>query len=720
MNAFMTNSVFSYIIPFHNSRGTLRRSLESVLRNMNFIEIVLIDDCSCDGSVDTIKDILDKEHNVVYCRNDLRRGAGVSRNIGAHCAKGNILVYVDADVVIPSYTSAMLEGYFSNQMASPAPDAVVANREKEGLSRNPVSLYKNYWTSYNFSKLNGWTSFLNTSLLAIRKDVLLGVGGFLDIGSGEDSELGLRLFGAGHKIYFSRELAVFHDKTYTLFSLLKREFLSGRDSIKIKLRNRMFHELVKERKFFAVNSNFIYSLPLTLVLTFSFFLFIFSRQIIFLPILFLVLGGLVFLNAEFFSYAAPANIFRKGLYLFFLVLQLNILACAMAIGMIDLGWGRLFHAFCFTGRYARSFLRIFMKGIFPPERVTLFLTERCNLKCMHCFLEKEDGHLAPELDLNEYELIAHSMKGVNHLVLTGGEPFLRDDIVDIVRVLACYARPLTITILTNGYSTASVVEKVNRVLSFYQQPLWIKISMDGLRDTHDRIRRKDGAFERARATFVELKKLKRRHRNLSLGIITTYTHGNMDCIPLFYDDVVAVLGPDQYSLVLERSKGACELNEKIDVDAYARLLKKISYCSFSGAHGFLEKLRVAYKIRIADKVRDIYSKNEYPMDCWAGTVDAVINSGGDVLCCEQLKGKMGNLREVGYDLRKLWYSMQAKRVRQQVRGVCFCTNECNMPFNLVFSVKEIWGVVTILLGLYISTLRSREQGCVAARDEGQG
>jgi len=107
------------------------------------------------------------------------------------------------------------------------------------------------------------------------------------------------------------------------------------------------------------------------------------------------------------------------------------------------------------------------------------------------------------------------------------------------------------------------------------------------------------------------------------------------------------------------------------------------------------------------------------MDCWAGTLDAVITPAGDVLCCEQLKGRMGNLREAGYDFRKLWYSMQAGRVRRQVKGGCFCTNECYMPFNLVFSLNEIWGVLWIFLGLYIRSICPREMGFRRAGDSGR-
>ena len=697
----MLSGVFSYIVPFCNSRRTLRRTLQSIIENKDVQEIILVDDCSSDGGIDTIEDIVHGRDNIVCYRNDVRKGAGVSRNIGAHRAKGEVLVFVDADVVIPPYTSIMLESYFFKGKVCPSPDAVVADRNKEGLSRGLVSLYKNYWTSFNFSKLNGWTYFLNTSLLAIRKNVFIRVGGFLDIRSTEDSELGFRLFRAGYRTYFARELPVAHDKEYTLLTLFMREFISGRDSIKVRLRSRLFHDLVKERKFFAVNSNFIYSMPLAAALVLFIFIYIFSGQHVFLAVLFLLSGGIFLLNAEFLSYAAPAKIIRKAGYFVLLVAQLNVLAGAMAVGIADLAMEWCAGGVSVFGRHARTVIGLFLKGIFPPERVTVFLTERCNLACGHCFLEKGAASLRDELRLQEYESIARGMSGVNYLTLTGGEPFLREDIVDIVRILAQRMRPSTITILTNGYLTDTVVEKVTQMLALYKQPLLIKISMDGPCDVHDRMRGRDGAFQRAYATFLQLKGLKRHYQNLGLGIITTYTCQNKGDIESFYDDVVAVLAPDQYSLILERPRAACELNNTINIEDYVQLLKRVSRRSFSTARGFFCKLRIAYKIRMADKIREIYLRKEYTMDCWAGTLDAVITAEGDVLCCEQRQGHMGNLRAVDYSWEKLWRSIQSRTVRRQVKGGCFCTHECYLPFNLVFNVKEIWGILLILAGLQI-------------------
>lgn len=74
------------------------------------------------------------------------------------------------------------------------------------------------------------------------------------------------------------------------------------------------------------------------------------------------------------------------------------------------------------------------------------------------------------------------------------------------------------------------------------------------------------------------------------------------------------------------------------------------------------------------------------MPCYAGALSAVISEEGDVYACEMLDTKIGNLREAGYDLGKLWEQERARAMRSFIRDTkCFCTHECNMSINLLFN-----------------------------------
>jgi MoaA/NifB/PqqE/SkfB family radical SAM enzyme len=340
-----------------------------------------------------------------------------------------------------------------------------------------------------------------------------------------------------------------------------------------------------------------------------------------------------------------------------------------------------------------------MKSLLSPEQITFFVTDRCNLSCSHCFLSKEGKVKDEELTTNEIDNISKRIGRISYVTITGGEPFLREDIVEIVKILNKNLRPSLITILTNGYMTNTVTEKVNEILENSSgQNILVKVSLDGPAKIHDAMREKLGSFDCARTTFVKLRNLKKTYRNLSLGIITTYTNQNKDYLENFYEEEISGLAPDQYGLTLERSDQANELNEKIDIDDYIRVFKRINMKTLSSTKGFFRKFRLAYKMKMADILKEIYLTKRYPIKCFAGTLNAVISPNGAVFSCEQLKTKLGSLKEEDYDWNKIWHSAGARRVRDLIKKrICFCTNECYLPFNLSYDIKQFLGLFRIFI-----------------------
>jgi len=129
-------------------------------------------------------------------------------------------------------------------------------------------------------------------------------------------------------------------------------------------------------------------------------------------------------------------------------------------------------------------------------------TDRCNLRCEHCWINpkfyssgfKSIKKSDDELDVKEIEqIVKQSLKlGLKSIKLTGGEPFLRSDIYDIINLLKKYK--LIINIETNG----TLLTKMD--INFLKKAKidHISISLDGVtRTTHESIRGVDGSFERA-------------------------------------------------------------------------------------------------------------------------------------------------------------------------------------------------------------------------------
>ncbi|MCB1889346.1 MAG: heme d1 biosynthesis radical SAM protein NirJ [Rhodocyclaceae bacterium] len=121
------------------------------------------------------------------------------------------------------------------------------------------------------------------------------------------------------------------------------------------------------------------------------------------------------------------------------------------------------------------------------------LIRRCNLTCKHCYSISADKDFAGELSLAEVETVMDDLKafGVPVLILSGGEPLLREDIFAIgarAKAMGFY-----VGLSTNGtLIDAAMAERIAAVDFDY-----LGISLDGTRETHDRFRRLDGAFERS-------------------------------------------------------------------------------------------------------------------------------------------------------------------------------------------------------------------------------
>jgi radical SAM protein with 4Fe4S-binding SPASM domain len=83
-------------------------------------------------------------------------------------------------------------------------------------------------------------------------------------------------------------------------------------------------------------------------------------------------------------------------------------------------------------------------------------------------------------------------------------------------------------------------------------------------------------------------------------------------------------------------------------------------------------------------------EKKFQIPCYAGNLTGIIRSNGDVYPCEILDNKIGNLRENNYDLRKIWQSDAANKIRNKIREEkCFCTHECFITNNILFNPKML-------------------------------
>lgn len=210
----------SVIIPVHNGGENLRLCLRALSESSRLPdEVIVVDDVSTDGSAD-----LAQRCGARVVRLDgPPRGAALPRNRGAATASGDVLVFVDADVVVHADALGLVEQCLSghHQIA-----ALFGSYDADPPAHSLVSRYKNLLHHYVHQHGRREASTFWTGCGAIRSDVFASVGGFNESYRViEDIELGARLRRAGYRIWLCPDVQVTHLKRWTFGSLLRSDIL---------------------------------------------------------------------------------------------------------------------------------------------------------------------------------------------------------------------------------------------------------------------------------------------------------------------------------------------------------------------------------------------------------------------------------------------------------------------------------------------------------------
>jgi MoaA/NifB/PqqE/SkfB family radical SAM enzyme len=297
-----------------------------------------------------------------------------------------------------------------------------------------------------------------------------------------------------------------------------------------------------------------------------------------------------------------------------------------------------------------------------------------------------------ELSLDKIEKIFSSF---NHklltLVLTGGEVFLRKDIISIIEIAYRHTKMDFLAIPTNGIRYEDIYRSICGILDVYPGNLAINLSIDGVGELHDRIRGVKGNFENVSALYFLLEKLKEKHKRLSIGFNTVLNSMNQDSYAEIFEYVRKhFTRADQHNFEILRgdfrnkSISAPSLEFiKRETPNIQRLTGKYSYHK----SGIYQKFLHAAKLHYHNVVLDHLTKRR-SLPCYAGSLAGVIDHKGTVYPCE-LYREIGKLSDYEYDFRKLWFSAKADDLRKEIRKTkCTCTHSCFQFVNILFNPFE--------------------------------
>ncbi len=297
----------------------------------------------------------------------------------------------------------------------------------------------------------------------------------------------------------------------------------------------------------------------------------------------------------------------------------------------------------------------------------LIVTYRCNAKCYMCNTWQH-----PSKKENEFkpELVEKLPEGLDFINITGGEPFLRDDLEQIVEKALTKSKRLVIS--TNGYFT----DKITRLAEKFGNRIGIRVSIEGLPAANDELRGIKNGFDHGLRTLTNL---------VAMGIkdvgfgITVSDRNAKDMIELYR--LAETMGIEFATATVHNSYYFHKAdNEVIDQEMVAGEFEKIAG-ELLRTNKPKNWFRAYFNMGLARKVRG--QKRALP--CEVGTDMFFVDPSGNVLPCNGSDEPMvmGDLNRQTFD--EIWHSEQAKRVRELVK---VCPKQCWMIGSAAPAMKK--------------------------------
>lgn len=213
------NLTVSVIVPVYNGGAAFRRCLDALATLApRPCELIVVANGDTDGSGAAAA-----AAGATVIRIPTQSGPALARNLGAQAARGSIVLFVDADVVVPPDAVARVIELFARD---PALDAVMGSYDDEPGDPGFLSQYRNLLHHYVHQQGREDASTFWGACGAIRRDLFLARGGFSEAyrrPSIEDIELGYRLTDAGARVRLCKSLQVKHLKRWTAWAMLRTD-----------------------------------------------------------------------------------------------------------------------------------------------------------------------------------------------------------------------------------------------------------------------------------------------------------------------------------------------------------------------------------------------------------------------------------------------------------------------------------------------------------------
>lgn len=299
-------------------------------------------------------------------------------------------------------------------------------------------------------------------------------------------------------------------------------------------------------------------------------------------------------------------------------------------------------------------------------------TYRCNARCIMCESWKNPSRVEEEFHPSILEKIPGGMRRLN---ITGGEPLLRKDLMDIVSILNTKTKRLEIS--TNGYFT----EKILAIAERYPE-ITIRVSIEGLPRLNDDLRGIKDGFDHALRTILILKE--RKIKDIGFAMVISH-HNILDLISVY--KIASALEVEFSQSTMHNAFYFFKHDNRIE--NLERINKEmVEFMTF-----LLRSSRRNIHLRVKDWFRAYINAGllrymsglNRAIPCYAGTESFFLDPGGLILACNGSAEPwpMGDLKKASFE--EIWNSPEANRVREEVRQ---CQRNCWMTGSSVPAMRK--------------------------------
>jgi MoaA/NifB/PqqE/SkfB family radical SAM enzyme len=283
------------------------------------------------------------------------------------------------------------------------------------------------------------------------------------------------------------------------------------------------------------------------------------------------------------------------------------------------------------------------------------------------------------------------------LMLSGGEPFLRDDLPEIVSLFCTYCDVRHVTLPTNAILSDRIPSMTGEICaSAREATLNLVLSIDGVGTEHDRMRGCPGNFDALLKTWEHVGPLRNKNPNLSVKFHTVLSNANYARFDEIRD-FVETLKPDLHTFDFLRGDPADATLTLPPEEILPELVDKVQsvlrqyggYERLRTHHSLLQKVYEAVIADYYDQFLNIRRAKRQTIPCVADRMTLVLGAAGEASLCEMLD-PFASFRSFNYDYEALRTCEAERDMRRKVSsGSCYCYHPCYQTLNVLFRPTSV-------------------------------